>query len=166
MFSTRNVSRAAMLAFAISLAVPVSAQEITQSHLDAALDALKASPAARSYDDLLPAVAEQVKSQLILTRPDLHREISDTVDAVVLSLVPRRADLDNDLARVWAKGFTEDELVTIATFYASPAGQKFNKIGPTVISDAFKVAEGWAKRIREELLVKTREEMKKQGVEF
>ncbi|MCB1487621.1 MAG: DUF2059 domain-containing protein [Bauldia sp.] len=166
MFSTRNVSRAAILALAVSLAAPVGAQEITQSHLDAALDALRASPASRSYDNLLPAVAEQVKSQLILMRPDLHTQISETVDEVVLTLVPRRNDLDNDLARVWAKGFTEDELVTIATFYASPAGQKFNQIGPKVISDAFKVAEGWANRVREELVEKTQEALKNQGVEF
>ncbi|MEP2741875.1 DUF2059 domain-containing protein [Bauldia litoralis] len=166
MLSIRNVSRAAVLALAMGVVVPASAQEITQSHIDAALDALRASPASRSDDDLLPAVAEQVKSQLILMRPDLHSQISATVDTVVLALVPRRNDLDNDVARVWAKGFTEDELVTIATFYESPAGQKFNRIGPTVISDAFQVAENWAKRVREELLEKTREALKQEGVEF
>jgi uncharacterized protein len=166
MFSTKIVLRAAIFATAIGLAFPASAQEITQSHLSAALDALRASPAERSYDDLLPAVAEAVKSQLILIRPDLHKEISDTVDAVVLSLVVRRNDLDNDLARIWAQNFTEDELVTIAAFYNSPAGKKFNEVGPKVITDAYQVAQNWATRVREELLQKTRDELKKQGEDF
>ena len=158
----RLVTRTCALCVVIGLTAPAGAQEITQSHLNAALDALKASPAARSYDDLLPAVAEAVKSQLINIRPDLHSQISDTVDKVVLALVPRRADLDNDLARVWAKGFTEDELVTIATFYNSPAGKKFNQIGPQVISNSYQVAQSWATRVREELLQKARDELNKE----
>jgi uncharacterized protein len=157
----RLATRICAVAVFIGLTAPAWAQEITQSHLGAALDALKASPAARSYDDLLPAVAEAVKSQLINIRPDLHTQISETVDKVVLSLVPRRTDLDNDLARVWAKGFTEDELVTIAAFYNSPAGKKFNQIGPQVIADAYQVAQNWANRVREELLQKSRDELNK-----
>jgi uncharacterized protein len=158
----RLVARACALCVIIGLTAPAGAQEITQSHLNAALDALKASPAARSYDNLLPAVAEAVKSQLINIRPDLHSQISDAVDKVVLTLVPRRTDLDNDLARVWAKGFTEDELVTIATFYNSPAGKKFNQIGPQVIAEAYQVAQNWANRVREELLQKSRDELNKE----
>ncbi|WP_421724144.1 DUF2059 domain-containing protein [Bauldia sp.] len=156
---------AAIFAAAIGV-TPVKAQEITETHLEAALDALRSSPAARSYDDLLPAVAEAVKSQLILIRPDLHAVIGETVDEVVLTLVPRRSDLDQELARVWAQGFTEDELVTIAEFYNSPAGRKFNETGPRVISDSFGVAQAWAGRVREELIEATRVRLREQGEEF
>lgn len=166
MFARRILSHASVVAVVLGLTGPVAAQEITQTHLEAALEVLKSSPASRSYDDLLPAVADAVKSQLILQRPDLHKQISETVDTLVVTLVPRRSDLDNDLARVWAKGFTEDELVTIASFYSSPAGQKFSQIGPNVISEGYKVAEGWAVRVREELLEKSRLELQKEGVEF
>ncbi|MCP4382268.1 MAG: DUF2059 domain-containing protein [Hyphomicrobiales bacterium] len=161
----RVLPAVAVLAFVLGPG-PARTQEPTETHLEAALDALQASPAARSYDDLLPAVAEAVKGQLILLRPDLHVVIGETVDEVVQTLVPRRAELNNELAKVWAQGFTEDELVTIATFYNSPAGKKFNQAGPRVINSSLNVAQAWAGRIRGELIEKTREQLRADGEDF
>lgn len=166
MFLNRFMTRVSVLAVVAGLSGPLMAQEITDTHLEAALEVIKASPASRSFDDLLPAVAEAVKSQLILVRPDLHQQIGETVDEVAVGLVPRRNDLDAELATVWAKVFTEDELVTILAFYESPAGEKFNQLGPSTIAEGFKVAEAWSGRVREELLVQVREALTEKGVDF
>ena len=156
----------ATLLVAAALAAPAGAQEISQSHLEAALVAVQSAGAARGFDSVLPALAERIKSRLIRIRPDLHQEISATVEAVALELVSRRADLDNAVATVWARNFTEDELVTIAEFYKSPTGQKFAEIGPRVIQDSLKSVESWSTRVGEELYEMSREELTKEGYEF
>ncbi|MCB1499691.1 MAG: DUF2059 domain-containing protein [Bauldia sp.] len=156
----------AALTVAAALAAPAGAQEVSQSHLDAALVAVQSAGAARGFDSVLPALAERVKSRLIRVRPDLYQQISTTVEEVALQLTSRRADLDRAVAMVWAKNFTEDELVTIAEFYKSPTGQKFADIGPRVIQDSLKSVEGWSTRVGEELYELSREALTKQGYEL
>jgi len=154
-------TRIGLAAFAVVLALggPAGAQEISQSHLDAALEAVQSAGASRGFDSVLPALADRVKGRLI-------QEISTTVEAVALQLTSRRADLNDAVARVWAKNFTEDELVTIAEFYKSPTGQKFAEIGPRVIQESLKSVETWSTRVGEELFEKSREELTKQGFDF
>jgi hypothetical protein len=163
----RLVSRAVFAGVvAFSLTAPVTAAEITESHIVAALDAIRSAGAAKGFDNVLPAVADRVKNQLIRLRPDLHKQISQTVEDVALKLVARRTDLDNDIARIWANAFTEEELNSIAAFYKSEAGKKFAELGPKVINDTYESVSNWSDRIGEELLEKAREELKKQGIEF
>jgi hypothetical protein len=156
----------AAMALGAVLAQPVGAQEISQSHLNAALVAVQSAGAARGFDSVLPAIAERIKGRLIRIRPDLYQEISVTVEQVALELAIRRKDLNEAVARVWAKAFTEDELVTIAEFYKSPTGQKFAEIGPIVIQDSLKQVESWSTRVGEEIYEKSRESLVKQGFEL
>jgi hypothetical protein len=158
---------AAVLAALVALpASPLFAQEISPSQLAAALDVINAQPSTASYDTLLPTIANDVTNRLIRARPDLHQEIADTVQAVALKLVVRRRELDQDVARVYAKAFSEDELKAIATFLKSPAGQKYQTDGPKVIADSFQTVQAWSDRVGTDLVDKTREDLKKQGHEF
>lgn len=163
--SRTRIGLAALLV-AAALTAPAGAQEISQSHLDAALVAVQSAGAARGFDSVLPALAERVKSRLIRVRPDLHEVISTVVEDVALTLIPRRADLDRAVATVWAKNFTEDELVTIAEFYKSPTGQKFAEIGPRVIQESLNSVESWSTRVGEELYEKSREQLAKDGYDL
>lgn len=163
--SRTRIGLAALLV-AAALTAPAGAQEISQSHLDAALVAVQSAGAARGFDSVLPALAERVKSRLIRVRPDLHEVISTVVEDVALTLIPRRVDLDRAVATVWAKNFTEDELVTIAEFYKSPTGQKFAEIGPRVIQESLNSVESWSTRVGEELYEKSREQLAKDGYDL
>ena len=148
------------------VAVPASsllAQEISPSQLAAALDVINATTASASFDSRLPAIANEITNRLIRARPDLHQEIADTVQAVALKLVVRRRELDQDVARVYAKAFSEQDLVAIATFLKSPAGQKYQTDGPGGFRDTLQAVQAWSDRVGAELLDKTKEELKKQG---
>ncbi len=160
-----NFVRTVAVAAAL-VALPASsllAQEISPSHLAAALDVINATTAAASFDTRLPAIANEVTNRLIRARPDLHQEIADTVQAVALKLAVRRRELDQDVARVYAKAFSEDDLKAIAAFLKSPAGQKYQTDGPAVFRDTLQAVQAWSDRVGAELLDKTKEELKKQG---
>jgi hypothetical protein len=160
---------AAVATFAIAGTITAQAQtdeEISPSHLAAALDAVQNGPDSKRLDDILPGLSLQVQNQLIQLRPDLHKEITDAVEATALKLAARRRELNNDLARVWAKGFSEQELKAIAAFYKSDAGKKLAEIGPKVIGDSLQTTRQWSNRIAEELLEKSRDELKQRNVDF
>ena len=116
MSTNRSIVRSALAALVllVGAAGAVSAQEISQSHLNAALAAVKtASPSAENYDRRLPLASEEVQNVLIRGRPDLYQVIAEVVNAEALKLAPRRRELDVEMAKVWAEFFTEDELNSI-----------------------------------------------------
>ncbi len=168
MISIRSLIRAGLFASLIAIlpAPSATAQEFSESHLAAAKAAAIASPLAQEFNTVLPFLANRVQNRLVSLRPDLHEVISTVVREVALRLTARRADLDNAAALLWAREFTEEELTAIAAFYNSPAGKKFVQLGPTLGKQTVQTVQNWSNRVGEELLDKSREELKKQGHEL
>jgi hypothetical protein len=150
----------------VAVAPPAQAQELSTSHVAVAVQVIRAAGATRGFDNVLPGLANQVIDRLIRLRPDLHKQIIDTVQEVALKLAVRRAELDNDIARIWAKRFSEPELEYLLGFYTSEAGKKFSEVGPLVVSESLQSVESWTGRVGEELYEKAREELRNQGIEF
>jgi uncharacterized protein len=165
---SRTTFRAATLALGIvvGLAGAARADEVTPGHLAAARAAIDAAQNFKGFDNLLPLLAQQTQNRLIRLRPDQHELISQTVDQEALELAARRVDLDNDVARIMAKYFTEEELQQIAAFYKTTAGAKFAELLPKVSSEALQTVKGWSDRVGEELYEKSVEQLKKKGVDL
>ena len=162
-----NFVRAAILGAVLAAGSSyASAQEVSASQLAAALDVVHSAKASRGFDNVLPSLAAQVQDRLIRIRPDLHKQIADTVEAVALTLAVRRTDLDTDVARVWAKHFSEEELQTIATFYKSAAGQKFADVGSLVYAESLTAVQRWSDRVGDELIDNAKKELKSQGIDI
>lgn len=167
---------AAALFVASSLAVPMVAmpmftpaavaQEVSAEHIAVAVEVVKNAGATRGFDNVLPRLAGQIIDRLIRLRPDLHQQVTAAVETVALKLAVRRAELDTEVGRIWAQRFTEEELRYLLEFYTSDAGKKFSDIGPVVVAESLQAVERWSGRVGEELLEKTREELRNQGYEF
>ena len=147
--------RGLVISAALLFLVPATAlaqdKEITTAHLDAARAAVTAIHATDQFDEILPNAATQIKADLIGNNPDKQQEISDMVDDAALALAPRRADLENEVARVYAKLFTEQELTEIANFYNSETGKKLLKLGPVATREMLKAADVWSNGIVRDL---------------
>ncbi len=162
-----NLVRTAVLGLALAAGSSyASAQEVSASHLAVALDVVKSAKASRGFDNVLPQLAAQAQDRLIRIRPDMFKQIADTVEAVALKLAVRRNDLDTDVARVWAKHFSEEELQTIATFYKSAAGQKFADVGSLVYAESLTAVQRWSDRVGDELIDNAKKELKSQGIDI
>jgi hypothetical protein len=158
---------AAVVLAAVTLAAaPAGAQEISKEHLQLALKAIAAAKVGQGFDNVLPLMTERVQDRIIRARPDMHQEITATVEEVALSLAGRRNELNDEIAAIWARSFTEEELTQIIEFYSSPVGQKFVETGPKVISSTLQVVKGWSDRLADELFEKSREALKAKGIEF
>lgn len=137
------------------------AQDVPAEQLQAARAAISALGLTNQFDNILPTIADNQKRELILTYPNLEKEISETVDSNALSLAPRRADLEREAALVYAKSFSTEELKEIAAFYSSDVGKKFIKDGPVALREMAKAADIWASGIARDLSKQTNEQMLK-----
>ncbi len=129
----------------------MSADAITPEHLKAARETLSAVKVTAPFDNILPSLAEQLKSTLIQSTPNFQEIINITVDEQALKLASRRADLENEAANIYAKTFTIEELKAITTFYTSPAGKKLLTDGPIATRELGKAADIWAAGISRDL---------------
>lgn len=142
---------AALVAVALA-PVGAKAQDFSDSHLKAARAAIASIEATDQFDRILLVAADQLKTRLITSNPNLDEEITNVVEDEALKLVPRRADLENEAARAYAAAFTEEQLTQIAEFYESEAGQKLIETGPIVTREVQRSAQVWARGIERDLM--------------
>ncbi|MGI9401315.1 MAG: DUF2059 domain-containing protein [Rhizobiaceae bacterium] len=128
-----------------------NAQDISDTHLNAAKVALSASRATAGFDILLPNMGERVKQQLISRRPDAADQLISIVDEVTIELAARRGDLETEIARSYASIFTEEELLAIAAFYRSEAGQKLIVQTPTITEAMNQASRVWLTGIQRDM---------------
>lgn len=135
----------------LSMVAAAQAQEYSESHLKAARSAMVALKASDQFDAILPGIAQDLQAQLTAKNPDLEALIGATVQEKALELVGRRSVLEGEVARVFAKIFTEEELNAITAFYNTDAGRKMNAELPIVTREMAKAAEIWQRGLARDL---------------
>ncbi len=113
----------------------------------------------RTFDELLPNIADKAKNQFIRANPQMQLGIISVVDKVAVQLVSRRPELDNYLARVWASGFTDAEMQDLIDFYSTDTGKKYANILPKVLAVQTAAADAWAKSVAAELNQKVKAQL-------
>jgi hypothetical protein len=147
----RRFSAIAAASAFLALSAPAHAQDVSESHLKAAHDAIKAIHATDDFDNILPQAAAALQAQLIQKNPDISQLIAKTVSEKALALASRRADLEKEAALAYAKLFSEKDLTDIAAFYSTDAGKNLIAKGPVATRDIFKAAQIWQNGIARDL---------------
>ncbi len=135
----------------IALAPIAAAQEISADHLNAAAKAIDATNATDSFDGILLQSAASIKDQLIGTSPDKVEEINKVVDEEAIALASRRADLEAEARRLFAKNFSLEELDKITAFFDSDLGKKYLANTPILARELSKAARVWGQGINRDL---------------
>ena len=156
-----SFGRKALFAAALvpAFILPAKAQEIVESHLNAARAAITAIKATDQFDSILPRTAEALRGELLRKDPNLVELINTIVNDKTVLLAGRRADLETEAARSYARIFTEEELNGITTFYTSSAGQKLLSDGPIVVRELIRAAEIWQQGIARDLALEVGKEL-------
>ncbi|MBA5779359.1 DUF2059 domain-containing protein [Stappia sp. F7233] len=172
MFNRAYKRIAGGLAVALSAAVLATgafAQEqkkpepVSETHLQAAKEAVLAAKVLTPYDNFLPLIAEQTRTLFVRSNPSAGAEIDEVVNEVALNMVEKRPELNQIVYEVWARRFSEEELKEIAAFYNSPVGQKFSDLGGELTALSVGAGKQWSDRISAEMVSIVRDELKKRG---
>jgi hypothetical protein len=153
----------AVLAITCLAATAVPGQEPSAGALAAARDMLVTKGGTTFFDPVVPGVIESVKNSLVPTHLQLYKELNDVAALLRKDYEPKRAEVLNNAARVFAQHFTEQELKDITAFYKTPLGQKMLKEEPVAIEQSLKGAQDWAKSFSETVTARFYSEMQKKG---
>jgi hypothetical protein len=115
------------------------------------------------FNVLIPGVIEQGKYMFEQQNPNLGKELRDVANKLRTDFAARQAELNSEVARIYARHFTEKEIKDILTFYQSPLGRKLIAEEPKALDSSMTFAQEWARTLSDEVVRKMREEMKKLG---
>lgn len=151
------------LVFAFS-ALPAHAQQKpSPSAVATARELVEIKGAVNMLNTLVPGIVESAKNNILPTHPQLSKELNDVAVQLRKEFEPRRQDLINDFATLYAQTFTEQEMKEAIAFYKSAAGKKFVTEEPVVVDQALSRIQGMADKISMEVISRFRAEMKKKG---
>lgn len=162
---TIRFAGAAMLTAAAFAPAVSGAQEFSAELLAAARAAVEASRSTVTMDVILPNMGETAKQQLIDSRPDQAEQINDIVNEATLELAPRRGDLEDEVARIYARVFTVEELKQIAEFYNTDAGKKLIRETPVIARSMEEASRIWGTGVQRDLQQAITKKMEAAGLQ-
>jgi hypothetical protein len=115
------------------------------------------------FDAVVPGVIDQAKDVFLPTNPNLNKELVEVTGKLKLEYANKPDELLNEVAKVYAMHFTEQELKEIVAFYKTPLGKKMLAEDPIAIQEGLARAKDWANDFSSQVLGKMRAEMKKKG---
>jgi hypothetical protein len=131
--------------------------------LAAAKELVTLKGGAAMFDPLIPGVIESAKNQFIPTNPQLSKPLAEVAAQLHKEYAPKRAELLDIVATIYARHFTEAELKDIVAFYKTPAGKKMITAEPAAIKESLDAAQSWANEFSDVVLQRFRTEMQKKG---
>jgi hypothetical protein len=135
-------------------------EELTPEQKELADRLVQVSGTSRTFDEILPLIADQAKNAFIRANPQMQLGIIEVVDRVAISLVNRRPELNQYLANVWASTFTAEEMQDLVDFYESDTGKKFAEVLPKLLAVQTAAAQEWGKSVSAELTEKVSQELR------
>jgi len=93
----------------------------------------------------------------------LAKDLNEISTRMRNDLQPRFAELTDEVARLYAANFTEQELKDVLAFYKTTAGKKLLTEQPKIVDSSMKFAQDWANTLSDQVVGKMRDELKKRG---
>jgi hypothetical protein len=169
-FSEMSVSTPLRLALAglaamlmLFSAPSARAQQPSANSIAMANEILDIKGSMNLFAPLIPGVVEQSKNTLLQMNPNMFKDLTEVADALRKEYAPRLTALRQDIVKIYAARFTEQELKDTLAFYKSPVGKKLLSEEPAFVERSMSAAQDWAVKLNEEALQRFRAEMRKRG---
>jgi len=163
---------AASLALGLAFSpLPAGAQQpaaaplkpVSPSALQAAKDLLTVKNVNQVYATAVPNIIQRVKDQILASNLSYQKDLNEIALAEAQSKAGREKEIGEQMAKIYANDFTEQELKDLTAFYKSPLGQKVLAQEPKSIQASMVYMNQWAQAFSEAVVTDFRNEMKKRG---
>jgi len=164
----RRTWNAALTGAALLAAVVFGGSAFAQSQpsaeaVDTARQIIALKGGENIFNTLIPGVIEQGRYMFEQQNPNLGNALREVAGKLRNEFAPRQAELNSEVAKVYASRFTEKEMKDLLAFYQSPLGRKLISEEPKAIDQSMTYAQDWARKLSDEVVAKMRVEMKKLG---
>jgi hypothetical protein len=118
------------------------------------------------FGGMVDGVIESAKDSFLPNNPALNRPLNEVALQLRKDFESKKAELMHEVARVYARRFTEQELRELLAFYKTNLGKKVLSDESLAVEDSFKRAQEWTSEFSDQVLTKMRAEMRKKGHEL
>ena len=172
MKSLSKILSAAGLVLGLALiGVPAGAQApatkpASPAALAAAREILAMKTVSTMYAGAVPNLVQRTKDALLQNNLNYQKDLNEVAVIVAQSLAGREKEIGEEMAKIYATDFTEQELKDLVTFYKSPLGQKLLTQEPRTVQSSMNYMNQWAQSFAEIVNGQFRAEMRKRGKEI
>jgi hypothetical protein len=160
----KKAARPAALGIMLAAAgTSTQAQQPSASAMATAKELITVAGATTLFTPLIAGVVEQAKNLYLQQDPSLAKDLNEIATQLRNDLQPRFTELTDEVARLYATNFTDQELKDILTFYKTASGKKLLNEQPKLVDSSMKFAQEWANKLSDQVVVKMRDELKKRG---
>jgi hypothetical protein len=150
-------------AVALTLTASPAAFAADAQNVALAKQLLELTNGATVLTPLIPGVIEQARLFYLQQNPMLGKDLTEITAKLRTDLQPRFSELIDEIAKMYAEAFTEQEMKDIVAFYRTPVGKKLLEQQPKLVDSSMNFAGNWANKLSEEVTGKIREELIKRG---
>lgn len=115
------------------------------------------------YQGAVPGLVQRVKDVLLQSNLNYQKDLNEVAVKVAKDLAGREKEIGDQMTKIYASLFTEQELKELAAFYKSPLGAKVITQEPVAFATSRQYMDQWAQKFSEEINAKFRAEMKARG---
>ncbi len=160
-----RTGRLAMLAgILVAFSPAARSQQPSPAAMASAMELVTITGATDLFNPLIPGVVEQAKLLFLQQNPTLGAPLNEIAAKVRADVTPRFSEITDEIAKLYATTFSDQELKAIIAFYHTPAGKKLLDQQPKVADASMRFAQDWSNKLSDEVIARIRDELKKRGI--
>ena len=136
---------------------------VSASAMQAARDVLAVKNVNQVYASAVPNIIQRTKDQFLANNLSYQKDLNEVAVTVAQGMAGREKEIGEQMAKIYANDFTEQEMKDLTTFYKSALGQKLLTTEPNAIQASMVYMNQWAQSFTEAVVGEFRNEMKKRG---
>jgi hypothetical protein len=157
-------ARAVALGLALAAAaISAQAQQPSAATLASARELMEIKGVKNLVEPVVVGVVQQTTGTILQTNPGLSKDLDEVSAQLRAEYQPRIAEMTNEIVKLYAARFTEQELKEAVAFYKTPTGKKILTEEPRILDETYARIQQWANRLQDEVMTRVRAEMKKRG---
>jgi hypothetical protein len=114
---------------------------------------------------MLPAIVQAIKPAIVQGRPQVEHDLDIVLPVIVDGMNARLGEFVDQMAAVYGRNFTVDEMRQMTAFYRSPVGQKVLDKMPTVMQESVSLGQAFGKIVGSEMQNQMIEALRNKGYE-
>jgi len=143
-----------------------AAAPISESHLAAARDVVIGSGLARTFEGIVPQIADQIRAGYSRSRPEIIKDLEEALRPIMGELNKRSEGMIAASARLYAQRIPEPELKEAAAFFKSAAGQKYVNSQGQVLNELFTEMQVFSQTLGNVMMDLLREDLRKKNIQL
>lgn len=160
----RAIAAVISIVICLSVANPIIVHAQDAERQKSAIELIKESRVLDSIDHVMRATMNQVAVRIKNRNQNITDETMNVImDEAIKGLNNQKPAFLIEMANLYAKYFTVEEMNDMTAFYQTPAGQKSISVLPQLTVEAMQLGDQWAKAALPEVLQGIKKRLEEEG---